>query len=170
MSSDYVMKRVSIGSANENTYAPGFAVHEGDIVLDKGCHFVVLPGKLDRSKPISRKKVTNGPARSSDRLLRVKELNEDSAVIAILHQNSYYEGNDTIVTEESEEIRAVVYGEIFYVCAKEKIMDRPGGIAYPFVIEDIKVSESKVQKYCIECGSKLTKGDKFCRQCGTPVG
>lgn len=170
MSSKYVMKMVGNGFDNENTYPPGFAVHEGDIVLDKGFRFTVLPGQYDRTKPVSKKPVTNRPAEPSDRLLRVKELNGDSAVIAILHQNSYFEGNSMIVTEETEEIRTVTYGKIFSVYAKEQAMGMPGGITYRFVIEDVNALESKAQKYCTECGNKLTKGDKFCRQCGTPVG
>lgn len=99
----------------------------------------------------------------------MQELNEDSAVIAILYQNSYYEGN-MIVTEETESIITVGYGETFSVYAKQQAMDLPGGILYIFVIEDANASESKVQKYCTECGNELTKGDKFCRNCGTPVG
>ena len=170
MNSNYVMKMVSIGSDNEKTYEPGFAVHEGDVILDKGFRFTVLPGKFDLSKPVRKKPVTNSPAQTSERLLRVKELNGDSAVIAILHQNSYFEGNSMIVTEETEEIRTVAYGEIFCVYAKEQAMGMPGGITYRFVIEDVNALESKAQKYCTECGNKLTKGDKFCRQCGTPVG
>ena len=103
MSSNYEMKLVRIGSDNEKTYRPGFTVHEGDIILDKGYSFTVLPGKLDFSKPVSKKPLTNKPAKTSERLLKVQELNEDSAVIAILYQNSYYEGN-MIVTEETESI------------------------------------------------------------------
>lgn len=169
MSSNYEMKLVRIGSDNEKTYGPGFTVHEGDIILDKGYSFTVLPGKLDFSKPVSKKPLTNKPAKTSERLLKVQELNEDSAVIAILYQNSYYEGN-MIVTEETESIITVGYGETFSVYAKQQAMDLPGGILYIFVIEDANASESKVQKYCTECGNELTKGDKFCRNCGTPVG
>lgn len=169
MNSNYVMKMVSIGSDNEKTYEPGFAVHEGDVILDKGFRFTVLPGRLDLSKPVRKKPVTNSPAQTSERLLRVKELNGDSAVIAILQQNSYFEGDSIIVTEETEGNRTVAYGEIFNVYAKQQVMDLPGGIVYHFVIEDVNSSESKVQKYCTECGNELTKGDKFCRRCGTPV-
>lgn len=115
--------------------------------------------------------MTNSPAQTSERLLRVKELNGDSAVIAIVQQNSYFEGDSIIVTEETEGIRTVAYGEIFNVYAKQQVMDGlSGGIVYHFVIDDVNDSESKVQKYCTECGNKLTKGDKFCRRCGTPVG
>ena len=171
MSSDYVMKLVNTGSDNDDTDATEFAVHEGDIVLDKGYRFAVLPGKLDWAKPVRKRKATNRPAEISDRLLRVKELNEDSAVIAILYQNTYYEGDDTIVTEETEEIRTVAYGETFYVYAKQQAMDDlSGGIMYCFAIEDVSSLKSKVQKYCTECGNMLTTGDKFCRECGTPVG
>lgn len=168
MSSDYEMKLVTIGSDNEKTYGPGFTVREGDIILDKGYRFTVLPGKLDFSKSVRKKPFTNQPAERSERLLRVKELNEDSAVIAILQQETSIEGS-IIVTEETESIRTVKYGETFSVYAKEQIMDLPGGIMYTFVIENTNASESKTHKYCTECGNKLTKGDKFCRQCGTPV-
>lgn len=54
MNSNYVMKMVSIGSDNEKTYEPGFAVHEGDVILDKGFRFTVLPGRLDLSKPVRK--------------------------------------------------------------------------------------------------------------------
>ena len=169
MSSNYEMKLVRYGADNEITYEPGFAVHEGDVILDKGFRFTVLPGRFDFTKPVSKKPFTNQPAKTSERLLRVKELNEDSAVIAVLEQNTYCEGK-MLVTEETEAIKTVAYGKTFSVYAKEQIMDLPGGIMYSFVIEDINASKSKVQKYCTECGNKLTKGDKFCRQCGTPVG
>ncbi|MGM9606251.1 MAG: zinc ribbon domain-containing protein [Oscillospiraceae bacterium] len=169
MSSNYVMKLVEIGSDNEKTYGPEFAVHEGDIILDKGFSFTVLPGRFDFSKPVSKKLFTNQPEETSERLLRVKELNEDSAVIAILEQNTYIEGN-MLVTEETEWIITVAYGKTFSVYAKQQIMDLKGGIMYTFVIEDTSASKAKAQKYCTECGNKLTKSDKFCRQCGTPVG
>lgn len=169
MSSNYVMKFVRIGSDNEQTYEQEFAVHEGDVILDKGFSFTVLPRKFDFSKPVRKKPFSNQPEKTSERLLRVKELNEYSAVIAILQQNTYIDGN-MIVTEESESIRTVRYGKTFSVYAKEQIMDMPGGVMYTFVIEDTGESESKTQKYCTECGNKLTKGDKFCRECGTAVG
>lgn len=54
MNSNYVIKMVSIGSDNEKTYEPGFAVHEGDVILDKGFRFTVLPGRLDLSKPVRK--------------------------------------------------------------------------------------------------------------------
>lgn len=168
MSSDYEMKLVTIGSDNEKTYGPGFTVSEGDIILDKGYRFTVLPGRFDFSKPVRKKPFTNQPEETSERLLRVKELNEDSAVIAILQQNTYIEGK-MIVTEETESLITVKYGKTFSVYAKNQIMDLPGGIMYTFVIENTNTSESKTQKFCTECGNKLTKGDKFCRQCGTPV-
>ncbi|MDD6799482.1 MAG: zinc ribbon domain-containing protein [Firmicutes bacterium] len=168
MSSNYVMKLVEIGSGNEKKYGPELAVHEGDIILDKGFSFTVLPGRFDFSKPVSKKPFTNQPEELSERLLRVKELNKDSAVIAVLQQNSYIEGN-MIVKEETESIKTIAYGKTFSVYAKQQIMDLPGGIMYSFVIEDINASQSNEQKYCTECGNKLTKGDKFCRMCGTPV-
>lgn len=169
MSSNYFMKLVKLGSDNKKTYGPEFTVNEGDIILDKGFSFTVLPGKLDFSKPVSKKRLTNQPEKTSERLLRVKELNEDSAVIAILQQNTYIKGK-MIVTEEKESIKTVDYGETFSVYAKQQIMDLPGGIMYTFIIEDTGASKSKAQKYCTECGNELTKGDKFCRECGTPVG
>lgn len=169
MGSNYVMKLVKTGSDNKKTYGPEVAVHEGDIILDKGFSFTVLPGRFDFSKPVRKKLFTNQPEETSERLLRVKELNKDSAVIAILQQNTYVE-DSMIVTEETESIRTVVYGKMFSVYAKQQIMDLPGGIMHSFVIEDINASEARVQKYCTECGNKLTKGDKFCRQCGTPLG
>ena len=169
MSSNYVIKFVRIASDNQQTYEQEFAVHEGDVILDKGYNFTVLPARFDFSKPVRKKPFTNQPEETSERLLRVKELNEDSAVIAILQQNTYIEGR-MIVTEETESIRTVKYGKTFSVYAKEQIMDLPGGVMYTFVIEDAGASESKTQKYCTECGNKLTKGDKFCRNCGTPVG
>ena len=147
-----------------------FVIGEGDIILDKGCQFKVLPAKMDFTKPITRKKVSNAPLEESERLLRIKELGEDSAVVAILHQETNYEGADTLVTTESEQLVTVKYGEEFSVYAKQQVYDSPISITYHFIIADkSKTQEQKVQKFCTECGKGLTKGDKFCRECGTPV-
>ncbi|MGN1410818.1 MAG: zinc ribbon domain-containing protein [Eubacteriales bacterium] len=169
MNSNYVMKFVRIGSDNEQICEQEFAVHEGDVILDKGFSFTVLPARFDFTKPVSKKPFTNQPEKTSERLLRVKELNEDCAVIAILQQETSIEGK-MIVTEEKESLITVKYGKTFSVYAKNQVMDLPGGIMYTFVIEDTGASESKTQKYCTECGNKLTQGDKFCRECGTAVG
>ena len=106
----------------------------------------------------------------SERLLRIKEPGEDSAVVAILGQETDFEGKDTLVIKETEGLKTVKYGEKFCVFAKEQVYDSPSAITYEFIIADeSKPQEQKVQKFCTECGERLTKGDKFCRECGTPV-
>ena len=169
MSSSYVMKLVSMGSDGAYTCESESAVHEGDVILDKGYHsFTVLPGRFDFQKPVSKKPFTNQPEEPSERLLRVKALNRDSAVIAILQQNTYMDGS-MLITEETESVRTVACGKTFSVYAKQQVMDLPGGVMRTFVIENTGAPKAKPQKYCTECGNELTKGDKFCRNCGTPV-
>ena len=91
-------------------------------------------------------------------------------MVAILHQETYYEGEDTLVTIETEELVTVKYGEEFSVYAKGQACDADFSITYTFIIVDeSKPQEQKVQNFCTECGEKLIKGDKFCRECGTPV-
>ena len=91
-------------------------------------------------------------------------------MVAILGQETNYEGEDTLVIKETEGLKTVKYGEKFYVLAKEQVNDSPSAITYEFIIADeSKLQEQKVQKFCTECGAILIKGDKFCRECGTPV-
>ena len=179
-----ILKEVHISSENKKKDGLEFVVREGDIILDKGFRFEVLPAKWDFTKPITRKKISNTPFKQSERLLRIKELGEDSAVVAILGQETNYEGEDTLVIKETEGLKTVKYGEKFCVWAKDdltlmvyrankvngEIYDSPSAITYEFIIADeSKQQEQKVQKFCTECGAKLTMGDKFCRECGTPV-
>ena len=130
----------------------------------------MLPAAMNFTKPITRKKVPNTPIEKSERLLRIKELREDSAVVAILHQETNYEGTDTLVTIENEHLVTVKYGEEFSVYAKEQLYDAFLPITYEFIIVDeSEPKEHKVQNFCTKCGEKLIKGDKFCRECGTTV-
>ena len=170
MKPTYIMKEVCIRPENKEKDGLEFVVREGDIILENFGRFKVLPAARDFTKPITRKKVSNAPAKPSERLLRIKELGEDSAVVAILDQETYYEDKDTLVTKESEQLVTVKYGEKFSVLAKEQVDDSPSAITYEFIIVDkSEPQEQKVQNFCTECGNKLIKGDKFCRECGTPV-
>lgn len=167
MKSKYVLKWVTSSSENGEQ---ALAVREGDVILEKfyGCE--VLPAALDFTKPITRKKITNAPFKESERLLRIKELGEDAAVVAILYQTTSYEGADTLVTTETEELITVKYGEEFSVYAKEQVYDSYSAVMLTFIIEDTsKPQEQKTPNFCTECGNKLIPGDKFCRECGTPV-
>lgn len=169
MEPTYIIKEVSISSENKKKDGLEFVIGEGDIILDKGFRFEVLPARFDFTKPITRNKVSNSPQKQSERLLRIKELGEDSAVVAVLSQETYCEGEDTLVTKETERLQTVKYGESFIVLAKEQGCDMPA-ITYEFIIADAsKPPEQKAQKFCTECGAKLMAGDKFCRECGTPV-
>lgn len=171
MKPKFIMKEVHISSKTAEVGCLEFAVNEGDVILDKNFSFKVLPAAMDFTKPISRNKVSKSPVRESERLLRIKNLGEDSALIAILHQESYIEGSDTIIIKENEQLVAVNYGEKFYVYAKQQMRDMPGAITYSFIITNTsKPQEQKVQDFCTECGTKLMNGDNFCRECGTPVG
>lgn len=170
MKPTYILREVHICSENMKKHGLEFVIAEGDVILDKGLQFEVLPAGFDFTKPITRKKVSNAPFKQSDRLLRIKELGEDRAVVAILHQEVNYEGTDTLVTVEKEQLRTVKYGEKFSVYAKEQVYDSPSAITYEFIIADeSKQQEQKVQNFCAECGKKLIKGDKFCRECGAPI-
>lgn len=170
MKAKYVLKRVDCCSENRGKDGVEFPVGEGDIILDNFSRIKVLPGARDFTKPITRKKCPAGPAKQSERLFRIKELGEDHAVVAILGQETYFEGSDTLVTKETECPVTVKYGEKFTVYAKEQVYDSPFAIIYTFIIADeSELQEQKTQNFCSECGRKLTKGDKFCRECGTPV-
>ncbi|MDD6643563.1 MAG: zinc ribbon domain-containing protein [Firmicutes bacterium] len=170
MKPTYMMKEVHICPENKKKNGLEFVIREGDIILDKGFRFEVLHAAMDFTKPITRKKVSNAPLKQSERLLRIKELGDASAVVAILNQETNYEGTDTLVTIETEQIATVNYGEKFSVYAKEQIYDACRPTTYEFIIVDAsEPREQKVQNFCTECGEKLIKGDKFCRACGTPV-
>ncbi len=167
MKSKYVLKEVSIRSENSKKDGLELYIAEGDIILDKGFGFEVLPAKWDFTKPITRKMISGTPARQSERLLRIKELGEDSAVVAILGQETDFDGKDTLVIKETEGLKTVKYGEEFTVYAKMQACDSPFSVNYRFIISD--ESKPKVQNFCTECGAKVIKGDKFCRECGAPV-
>ena len=170
MKSKYILKKVDLCSENKQKASLEFAIREGDIILDKSDRLEVLHAAMDFTKPITRKKVSSTPFQQSERLLRIKELREDSAVVAILHQETNYEGTDTLVTIENEHLVTVKYGEEFSVYAKEQLYDAFLPITYEFIIVDeSEPKEHKVQNFCTKCGEKLIKGDKFCRECGTPV-
>ena len=170
MKSKYILKKVDLCSENKQKASLEFAIREGDIILDKSDRLEVLHAAMDFTKPITRKKVSSTPFQQSERLLRIKELGEDSVVVAILHQETYYEGEDTLVTTETEELVTVKYGEKFSVYAKEQAYDAAFSITYTLIlVDESKPQEQKVQKFCTECGAKLMTGDKFCRECGAPV-
>ena len=170
MKPTYIMKEVHISSENREKGSHEMVIKEGDIILDKGFQFEVLPAAMDFTKPITRKKISNTPFKQSERLLRIKELGEDSAVVAILNQETNYESAETLMTKETEHLVTVKYGEEFSVYAKQQVYDSPCSINYEFIIVDeSKPQEQKVQNFCTECGKKLIKGDKFCRECGTRV-
>ena len=156
MKPTYIMKEVCIRPENKEKDGLEFVVREGDIILDKGFRFEVLPAKWDFTKPITRKKIPNTPLKHSERLLRIKELGEDSAVVAILNQETNYEGADTLVTIENERLVTVKYGEKFSVLAKEQVDDSPSAITYEFIIVDkSEPQEQKVQNFCTECGTPV---------------
>lgn len=169
MKPTYILKEVRISSDDRKKDGLELTVAEGDIILDKGFRFEVLPARFDFTKPITRRKASNSPQKRSERLLRIKELGEASAVVALLTQETHYENSDTLATKETENLRTIRYGESFCVLAKEQGFDMPA-TTYEFVIADAsKPPEQKAQKFCTECGAKLTAGDKFCRECGAPV-
>ena len=170
MKPTYVLKEIHIRSKNRKKDGLEFVIREGDVILDKTYQFEVLPAAMDFTKPITRKKISNTPFKQSERLFRIKELGEDSAVVAILHQETYYEGEDTLVTTETEELVTVKYGEKFSVYAKEQAYDAAFSITYTLIlVDESKPQEQKAQNFCTECGEKWIQGDKFCRECGTPV-
>lgn len=172
MKPEYILKEVCLGAESREKDGLQFVIREGDIILDKGSRFEVLPAKFDFTKPITGTKVSNAPEKPSERLLRIKELGEDRAVVAILKQEVNFEGTDTLVTVEKEHLKTVKYGEKFCIYAKEQfqVFDSPCAIIHEFIIaEESKQQEQKAPKFCSECGNKLIMGDKFCRECGTPV-
>lgn len=165
MKPKYIMKEVSIGSECDGLE---FAVGEGDIILDKGFRFKVLPAAADFTKPITRRKASAALLRQSERLLRIKELGGDSASVAVLYQETSYETSDTLLITETEKLVTVKYGEKFSVYAKEQAFDSPFPTVYEFVIED-ESEKQRTHRFCTECGERLAEGDKFCRECGTPA-
>ena len=170
MKPTYVLKRTDLRFENGGKGSPEFVIKEGDIILDKLYQLEVLPAAMDFTKPVTRKKIPDTPLKPSERLLRIKELGEASAVVAVLQQETYYEGADTLVTKETEKLITVKYGENFSVYAKKQVYDSSGAVTYDFIITDkSKPQEQKAQNFCTECGAKLINGDKFCRECGTPV-
>ena len=170
MKPTYVLKRTDLRFENGGKGSPEFVIKEGDIILDKLYRLEVLPAAMDFTKPVTRKKIPDTPLKPSERLLRIKELGEASAVVAVLQHETYYEGADTLVTKETEKLITVKYGENFSVYAKKQVYDSSGAVTYDFIITDkSKPQEQKAQNFCTECGAKLIKGDKFCRECGTPV-
>lgn len=170
MKPTYIMKEIRIASENRKNDGLEFAVREGYVILDKGFRFKALPAAWDFTKPITRKKLLGAPCEESERLLRIKELGEDSAAVAILYQETYCEGTDTLVTKETEKLVTVKYGKEFSVYAKRQVYDSHSLITYDFIIADeSKPQERTTQSFCTECGKKLIKGDKFCRECGAPA-
>lgn len=127
----------------------------------------MLPAAIDFTKPITRKKISGTPAGQSGILLRIKELGESSASVAVLNRESYFEGADTPVIKETECLKTVKYGEEFTVYAKMQACDSPFPVNYGFVIAD--ESKPKAQNFCTECGAEMINGDKFCCECGAPV-
>lgn len=169
MESTYFIEELRTDCKNENKEGVRFNINEGDVILDKGFRLELLPKSMDFTKPISRKKVSRAPMKISERLLRIKTLEENFAVVAVLHQESYIEDGDIMVEKEEESLKTVNYGEKFYVYAKQQAMDSFGGITFCFAITNTAQSSKKQQKFCAECGARLTAGDKFCRECGAPL-
>lgn len=172
MKPEYILKEVCLGAESREKDGLQFVIGEGDIILDKGFRFEVLPARMDFTKPVTRKGSSNSPVVPSERLLRIKELGEDSAVVAKLQQETYFEDDNTSVTKETEQLVTVKYGEEFTVYAKAQyqVYDSSCANIYSFIIADeAKLREQKAPKFCSECGNKLIMGDKFCRECGTPV-
>lgn len=167
MKSKYIMKEVYASSFLAKQDCFEFAVEKGDVILDKSFRLEVLPAAMDFTKPVTRKKLTNAPHKNSERLLRIKELGADYAVVAILRQESSCEGADTLVITETEQPVTVKLGERFSVYAKEQVYDSPRAMVYEFIITD--TSKPSEQGFCTECGARLISTDKFCRECGTPV-
>ena len=64
MEPKYIIKEVHIRSENRKKYGLEFAIEEGDIILDKGFRFEVLPAARDYTKPITRKKVSRSPQKN----------------------------------------------------------------------------------------------------------
>ena len=89
MKPTYVLKRTDLRFENGGKGSPEFVIKEGDIILDKLYQLEVLPAAMDFTKPVTRKKVPDTPLKPSERLLRIKELGEASAVVAVLQQESY---------------------------------------------------------------------------------
>ena len=170
MKPTFIMKEVHICSENREKDGLAFVIREGDVILDKGFRFTVLPAAMDFTKPITRKKASHTPFKPSERLLRIKEPGEDSVVVAILRQETYCEDEDTLVTTETEHPVTVKYGEEFSVYAKGQAYGSAGSTTYTFIItNESEPQAQKVQNFCTECGEKWIKGDKFCRVCGTPM-
>lgn len=171
MRSAYMIEEIHIRSENRAADGLAFAIREGDILLDQQFRFELLPAARDVSKPISRRKVSRAPETKSKRLLRIKELGERAAVVAILNQESYFEDSDTIVTKEQETLVTVNYGEEFSVYAKQQWTDLRRAMTYRFVITGPANPQRRNEPgVCSACGAKLTRGDRFCRECGTSAG
>ena len=170
MKPTFIMKEVHICSENREKDGLAFVIREGDVILDKGFRFTVLPAAMDFTKPITRKKASHTPFKPSERLLRIKEPGEDSVVVATLRQETYCEDADTLVTTETEHPVTVKYGEEFSVYAKGQAYGSAGSTTYTFIItNESEPQAQKVQNFCTECGEKWIKGDKFCRVCRTPM-
>lgn len=183
MKSNYIL---TFESFNMGTFE--YAISEGDIILEKDSEdecFQVLPAMYDEIKPNTPRKVSDIRYNASERLMRIKELGEDSAVVARLCQE-FYRNVDTNTEEvrEWEELQTVKYGEPFFIYATYRFQPRDGGpfssISHSFSImktakpqervEGISEPQTrKAQNFCTECGAKWIKGDKFCRECGAPV-
>lgn len=134
----YIIEEVRLKSENRVADRLSFPIHNGDVVIDEGFRFSITLARHDFQKPITKKSFTNSPERKSKRLLRIKELGENSVQVAILEQNSYFEGENTIVTEETESLRTVAYGQEFMVYAKEQVTCGGMAIMYFFVISKIE--------------------------------
>ena len=114
---------------------------------------------MDFTKPITRKRISGSPAGQSGILLRIKELGEASASVAVLNRESYFEGADTPVIKETECLKTVKYGEEFIVYAKMQAFDSPFSVDYGFITAD--ESKPKAQNFCTECGAEMINGYKF---------
>lgn len=173
MESRYFLKVVRICGRDAEDENLAYDVEEGDVILDKWSSFQVLPAAMDAAVPITR---------FSERLLRIKELREEVAVVAVLRQDFDPATNMREVTEK-EELKEVKYGQTIYVYAKDKYQPRDGGpfstISYTFAILDKANPGQQIfdepmpwqqmaQNFCHHCMAMWVKGDKFCRNCGKP--
>lgn len=108
-------------------------IRAGDVILEKWSGFSRLPASMDHVQATRKEKVTNRPQQPQERLLRIRELGENGAVVAVLQQSIYYEGELRVI-EEYERLRTVPFGEVFSVYVKQPVLDAPVQPMHHFVI------------------------------------
>ncbi len=106
------------------TYKPlSREIHPGDIILDKGFSLELLSAAMDFTKPVTVQQLTNAPLKPSPRLLRIKELRRNNALVAELHQTVDYTSDTAITITETEVPEEVPYGQLAFVRSKEVVYD-----------------------------------------------